>query len=387
MKKTNLILILSMIFFFSCKEDDDFGIGEKKITNVIETSKADYENQFGNYCSYGDLFSNPKWSDYIVLRNSSDTLLVAIPIENDRIDEKWYLVIDRVNKDLHMSVFRKPLKVSNDVLSSGTYILSKPNNRQIVTFNRISTRHTWCPDGTTIIDGETGEGHAATLADCPGYDIYAGMLPEVIITPDSDGDPGGSWWYPDLMKPFDPDTISQSGGDGGKNTPDIASFRSTREMLKDQTVKNAIDDLWKQTKELASKTGRKEKGFWLYYNPSTKKYVAGKFKEGPLVLNELGSNGAVPPGGASPLSNGVANECIPVSFVHAHTTLHYFNSDAQRRTGFSGKDSTYGSSYSLPLILVDYVGTRDFDGFNYIYNSTDINAPYQIYTLDMTDYK
>ena len=64
------------------------------------------------------------------------------------------------------------------------------------------------------------------------------MLPEVIITPDSDGDPGGSWWYPDLMKPFDPDTISQSGGDGGKNTPDIASFRSTREMLKDQTVKN-----------------------------------------------------------------------------------------------------------------------------------------------------
>lgn len=261
--------------------------------------------------------------------------------------------------------------------------MSKPNSREYAKFNTsVTTRHAMCPDGVTVIDGTNSEGHVASLAECPGFSFWGGYLPEVICTPESDKDPFAFWLYNDLINCI-PITISPGNGtSNGSSLSEIIKFRSTNKMLGSDIVRQALNNLWESTIKDASKKGRKEKGFWLFYNVKQGKYEIGKIKTGGLIKGYRDTHASVQPGGANPISNGVSPDAVPVAYAHTHTTLYYSSESCQREVGFSEKDI----NYEIAMILVDYIGIETENGYNIITNETDINAPYRYYTIDITDY-
>ncbi len=230
--------------------------------------------------------------------------------------------------------------------------------------------------------------------------IDGGELPGVVITPGDDGGGGSTtptpdpfpdpYPFPDPEEPVDPEWPWWDGGGGGGNSSGNTnpSVHTTQNILESKNVTDAIDILWQRTKDTLSADVRREAGFWLYHNSKTNEYVSGNIKYGPAVPNLPGTNGHITPGSSSPSSNGVSSDCMPVTFVHSHTSLSKIEGDVQREVGISPADIEYGKKYNIPLIVVDYEGIKNTeDGKYYVTNETGINDTYKIYTMDINEYK
>lgn len=147
-------------------------------------------------------------------------------------------------------------------------------------------------------------------------------------------------------------------------------YPSVSEIINNTTVKDAMDKAWKETLSLASKNGRQEVGFFIYYDFDTKQYSVGKTVYGPVIKGCEGTHASVSLG--TPTNNTTV-----CAFFHTHTPLTYCSNDVSRDTGPSQTDKNTADSYGLPGILYDYSATK-------IYGGQSLNSPAKLYTFGVT---
>lgn len=147
-------------------------------------------------------------------------------------------------------------------------------------------------------------------------------------------------------------------------------YPSVTEILDDDAVYMAMFIAWCETLSFASEEGRREVGFYIYYDFVTKKFSVGEIVYGPYVKYDAGTSASV--------NLGPAKDNMTVcAFFHTHTPLTYAPYDATRITGPSDEDKQFADSNKLPGILYDYAKPRIEAG----HSPTD---PTRIYTFGVT---
>ena len=157
------------------------------------------------------------------------------------------------------------------------------------------------------------------------------------------------------------DDNKDDSGSGGGNRDTIPRYRDIDVVAANPDVVKMTQDVWGAVlSSLSVEKARREVGCYVYYNPATGKYVNGILKYGDYVTGNIGTNASVQPGNASPNSNGVDRNAIPVTFVHGHTPLSN-EEDCQRPVGPSKGDQEWCDSNGIGGIVIDYVGAYDYD--------------------------
>lgn len=124
------------------------------------------------------------------------------------------------------------------------------------------------------------------------------------------------------------------------------------------------------TISVASEEGRREVGFYIYYDFVTKKFSVGETVYGPYVKYGIGTSASI--------SLGPAKDNMTVcAFFHTHTPLTFCPSDATRSTGPSDEDRQFANSNGLPGILYDYAKP-------WIESGHSLTDPAKIYTFGVT---
>ena len=133
-------------------------------------------------------------------------------------------------------------------------------------------------------------------------------------------------------------------------------FPSVSEIIQNQTVINAMNNAWSQTKSNASSAGRNEYGFYIYYNHTTKNFYVGTLTKGPLMTGCVGTSASISLG-------KVTNNLDVCAFFHTHTPLTYCSSGL-RATGPSSSDVSFANTNNLPGIIYDYSSSTIIAGHN-----------------------
>ena len=145
-------------------------------------------------------------------------------------------------------------------------------------------------------------------------------------------------------------------------------YPSVSEIIADETVNNAMLGSWYGTLSFASYDGRREEGFYIYYDFYTRKFSIGEIVFGPIVKNGPGTKATVWLG--APKNN--ATVC---AFFHTHTPLTFCLDEADRPTGPSEEDIAFAESSGLPGIVYDYSVPRLPSGHHLI------KEPAKLYTF------
>ena len=150
----------------------------------------------------------------------------------------------------------------------------------------------------------------------------------------------------------------------------VYTYPDVNEIIHDYSVQAQMDEAWAETVRSATKYGRREFVFYVYYNVENDKFTCGPITEGAIISGCEGTHASIHLG--KPTDN-VA--CCAV--FHCHTTLQYCPSDVHRLTGSSSGDTHFSSEYKLPGILYDYSSTT-------IYGGESKTAPHKIYLYGPT---
>ncbi|MDR1716606.1 MAG: hypothetical protein LBS20_12255 [Prevotella sp.] len=378
------ILLISFIWLFlfgSCSEDDSIRTINKEndITSLLEYAKGNYQLNYGGICSYEDLFSNPQWDDYSIIYNHQDTLSVIFPLLNNQLNEDWYLIVNKTELKNEMFVMRIPEKRQDSISSNSRYFIVTGNGRSELFVNGFDTLQNFRVKKMETVPTKMTKGYW----DCPepekyGNCIDGGELPEVIVYPGGNSVDDYWWWMVNMPNTTPP----QHGGNSNPNQTSRPEYAKAANIAKDPTVKKAMENAWKNARADASpEKGRRERGFWIFYDKGTKKYYTGNEKTGNWVKGGIGTNGSVTPGSSQPSQNGshIPKTATPISFFHTHTPLTYESPDVARAVGFSDRDIEYATTHEIEIILWDYKGTLEDDGKWYIRGGHDVNDPGDIY--------
>ena len=131
------------------------------------------------------------------------------------------------------------------------------------------------------------------------------------------------------------------------------------DIIEDKALKAELDALWEETKSLASETGRRELGCWVYIDTDTRRYFCGETIYGRIVPNELNTHGSTPlrePDPAIIKSSNSPNAGIvdAVAFFHTHTPLTFVKGEGGRPTGPSSKDDSLANADKFVGLVYDY---------------------------------
>lgn len=375
---SSLFFIICCLFFWSCTDDleDSKHKNEintaQNISGLIQYAQTEYNQQRLRSTSFEQKSTKPDWDNYKIHKQSGDTLSISIPIFEGSDGERTMLVANQINSGNELFLVKLP---------GATHDTLPMNIRRRVIINKDGEARICRP----VVDKN---GHLrlakirnSTMLKSGGFS--GGTLPEVTVYPGS-FDYGIDWWWWDYIGGLA--FGSPPPGYGGyvppsPSTPTRPEYAKAANVSKNADVKNAIETMTKNMKADASKDkGRRERGFWVYYDKSTGKYYTGKEKTGEYVKGGEGTHASVKPGGSSPNSNGdhIPKTATPVTFVHTHTPLTY-ESDAQRPVGFSTGDISYANEYQIEIIVIDYVGTEADDGNYYLYGGHNIDDPTKEY--------
>lgn len=180
----------------------------------------------------------------------------------------------------------------------------------------------------------------------------------------------------------DDDDDEEDPEPGGVDRDTIPFYRDIAVVAANPDVVKATQDVWKAVlSSLSVEKGRREVGCYIYYNPATGKYVNGTLKYGDYVTGNADTNASVALGGASPNINGVDKNATPVASVHGHTPLSN-EENCQRTVGPSKGDQEWCDSNGIGVVVIDYVGTYDFNSGGYIIEGGhDPNDKTKLYIL------
>lgn len=93
------------------------------------------------------------------------------------------------------------------------------------------------------------------------------------------------------------------------------------EVIKDATVKKALEEAWSDMLKRSTEVQRQEVGFWIYYDPVKKQYYIGKKRYGTPAKNYKKARAGINLGDKSPSVNGVPTTAKVVASFHTHTPL------------------------------------------------------------------
>ncbi|WET67102.1 hypothetical protein [Sphingobacterium sp.] len=351
-----------------------------KVQGLISYAKENYSKRYGSTINYKVNYANPQWDKYKIQKIKSDSLIILIPLDKDNS----YLVANQKAEDKDFMI----------VDSYGTYRKNLPSEfKKRVVLNNEQQRTSF----KFVTNKITGESKFAKMRtpirlkasvggywDCfepekYGNCIDGGDLPQVIVYPNyNKPDLETNWWW--LKDMLNPQVVEQYEKEQQQNPfapPAIKpDYYKAENILKNPIVTKKMNDVWKSTKDDVSKDkGRRERGFWIYYNKVTKEYTTGKEIVGKYVQGNSGTNGAVQPTNPEPPQNSV-----PVSFFHTHTPLTYVSPDLVRPAGFSEADIKFAINTRFDIIVIDYVGDMYPNGMYWIKGGHSIDAESRTYT-------
>lgn len=141
-------------------------------------------------------------------------------------------------------------------------------------------------------------------------------------------------------------------------------YPSGREIIKNEALKAQLDALWKETKRLASPSGRQELGCWIYIDTESRSYFCGETIYGRKVPNELKTHGSTPL--SAPDLTKIKKSDSPnagivdaVAFFHTHTPLTYIKEEGGRPVGPSLKDDSLANADRFVGLVYDYYTTEN----------------------------
>ena len=130
------------------------------------------------------------------------------------------------------------------------------------------------------------------------------------------------------------------------------------EVIQDATVQKALAEAWSDMLKRSTEVQRQEVGFWIYYDPVKKQYYIGKKRYGIAVKNDGKARGNISLGDKSPSVNGVPATAKVVASFHTHTPMTEIKG-MKRKVGPSKEDKGNADKNRIPIIVYDYIGTKD----------------------------
>ncbi|MGQ8868212.1 hypothetical protein [Myroides sp. TSA_177.3] len=233
--------------------------------------------------------------------------------------------------------------------------------------------------------------------DCLDEDKYGNcldggesfILPELIIGPPGAGGGTGinDLWLEMLpsMSTF-PNEVGGSSGDSNLNNGDEVNQNSpqylkVQKILNDPLIMAELQEIFIEATQSASEeNGRREAGAYIFYDEATDKIYIGNVKYGEHVEGGSSMSGTVKLGNSNVEFNSDENNVIPLSAIlvaafHTHTPLTYLPNNTFRKAGFSSSDILFANTYNVPIIVIDYIGTKGKDGNFYIQGGHSIDDP------------
>ena len=168
--------------------------------------------------------------------------------------------------------------------------------------------------------------------------------------------------WEDIQVPRSRMTKSNPEPQPGNAVPSIS------DIISDPTVISMMNQAWQNMIGSCCVEGRKEYGFFIYYNYSNQSFVCGEMQNGDLI--PYGERAEATLSGPSML-NG-ANLCA--SF-HTHTSYYYAPNNLSRPAGLSGADSVLARSSNRPRIIYDYSTSP-------VNNTIPLDGDYELYSYD-----
>ena len=291
--------------------------------------------------------------------------LYAVPVVKDgeKIETIWFFKV--TGKRLHsFSTNRKTLNSFDwmyDYFTSDLYF--KPNSQRTKVECGPQSRAWQCNDIYTGHVDEFGVLHDFKYSYTHCWDDGFGGGSDYVY---EDENEGGEDDNEDIDYEVAPPPDSSGGGEvtyvEGDNTVTIEN------ILANEDVKSQMESaLSKMKADLAN--GRREYGFWIFYDTKTKKINAGNLKNGDLAKGTTSVNMA--PGSNAPKDNGshIPTSATAVAFYHVHTAMSNIEKGFQRKTGLSPADTTFADKNKIIMIAEDYIGVKDKNSTNYYISS------------------
>ena len=145
------------------------------------------------------------------------------------------------------------------------------------------------------------------------------------------------------------------------------SYPTVSQISNSSVVLEQMNRAWLNMKNSCTRDGRREYGFWIYYNHTESKFWCGDIVEGPLRAYTEGTPASVNLG---PYENNF-QVC---GFFHTHTSLEMAPRNYSRTTGPSQADIDFANRQKIPGLLYDYSAQT-------IRSGDSRNAAYSLYTF------
>lgn len=129
------------------------------------------------------------------------------------------------------------------------------------------------------------------------------------------------------------------------------SLPKPEEVIKDATVKKALEEAWSDMLKRSTEVQRQEVGFWIYYDPVKKQYYIGKKRYGIAVKNDGKARGNISLGDKSPSVNGVPATAKVVASFHTHTPMTEIKGK-KRKAGPSKEDKENADKNKIPIDIL-----------------------------------
>ena len=186
-------------------------------------------------------------------------------------------------------------------------------------------------------------------------------LPEVTVIgrrPTSSEDPF-KWPFGDMPSespkalPGLDDFFSPQGGCSSplSSPQQSGSLPKPEEVIKDATVKKALEEAWSDMLKRSTEVQRQEVGFWIYYDPVKKQYYIGKKRYGMAVKNDGKVRGNISLGDKSPSINGMPATAKVVASFHTHTPMTEIKGK-KRKAGPSKEDKENADKNKIPIDIL-----------------------------------
>ena len=370
--------ILPFLFLCSCYEEQEPQQEKQDKEKWTMQVAGNQLNEFLNINpDLRNLYAYPDWDAAQIIRERSDTVSYYVPVVDITADTCSYLIIARASNDVYLYMVRLPKEYSgfDSFLEEHLKILRIIDGARRVPVGYL---HNFPDDVLTRTrssgslfnrDRETNteilENNTFVKDDLFGAGF---SLPEVTVIgrrPTSSEDPF-KWPFGDMpsespkaLPGLDDFFSPQGGGSSSLSSPQQSgSLPKPEEVIKDATVKKALEEAWSDMLKRSTKDQRQEVGFWIYYDPVKKQYYIGKKRYGMAVKNDGKARGNISLGDKSPSVNGVPATAKVVASFHTHTPMTEIKG-MKRKVGPSKEDKGNADKNRIPIIVYDYIGTKD----------------------------
>ena len=316
-------------------------------SNLTDSAKIESLNQYVQ--SYG----YPLWEQFFYTR-LDEGFLYAVPVakDGDKIETIWFFKV--TGKRLHsFSTNRKTLSSFDwmyDYFTSNLYF--KPNSRKTRIKNNPQSRAERCSTVRVYhVDDYGQEQFLYEYTHC--WDDGSGGGSDYVY---EDDDEGGEGDHGDIDYEVAPPPDEGGGGSSVNQDLNYRIYVST--ILDDVTVKAQIANAVSKMKSDLIK-GRREYGFWIFYDFKSGLVYPGNIKYGDLVTDA--TSASMKPGSNTPTTNGghIPLDAVPIGFFHTHTALSGYSPGLDRLVGPSKADSLFGDSTRVIMLIEDYIGVMD----------------------------